>query len=342
MAAAKTVDTEGQFKTIMQQLQQRKFVPVYFLMGGESFYIDKLTNYLEENVLTEGEKSFNQTIVYGRDTDCKQIVGMCKRYPMMADYQVVIVKEAQNLKDTDNLIPYLENPLKSTVLVMCWKSDKVDKRTKFYKVLKELQVFESNPVPEYKLHTWISSYLHGRHLDIAPRNAELLASHLGSDLTKIENEVNKILINKPQAKEITADDIEKYVGISKEFNVFELQAAIGQRNFSKALKIVNNMGEGGGKNNIIPTISLLYGYFAKLYIFQHLPDKGNNKAIAEALGINYYTADDYKNAARNYNKVKIEKVMTALLNFDLRAKGVNDTGTPDKELYKEMLAHIMS
>ncbi|MDZ4758456.1 MAG: DNA polymerase III subunit delta [Bacteroidota bacterium] len=342
MAAAKTPDTEGQFKTIMQNLQQRKFVPVYFLMGGEPFYIDKISKYLEEHILTEGERSFNQTIVYGRDTDCKQIVNMCKRYPMMADYQVIVVKEAQNLKDTDSLIPYFENPLKSTILVMCWKSDKVDKRTKFYKVVKELQVFESQPVAEYNLSKWINSYMHGRHLVIAPRTADLLAAHLGSDLTKIENEIDKILINKPGAKEITSDDIEKYVGISKEFNVFELQSAIGQRNLAKAMKIVNNMGEGSSsKNSIIPTISILYGYFAKLYTFQHLPDKGNNSAI-QALGVNYYGMDDFKNAGRNYPKGKIEKVMGVLLNFDLRAKGVNDTGTADKELFKEMLAQIMT
>lgn len=342
MAASKSQDTVVQYNALMQQLQQRKFVPIYFLMGDEPYYIDKISRYIEDHLLNDTEKSFNQTVFYGRDITCSQLVSACKRFPMMSEYQVIIVKEAQNLKETDFLIPYIENPLSSTILVMCWKSDKVDKRTKFYKSLSKLNIFQSNTIPDYKLTQWILDYIKERQLNIDPRTADLIASHLGNDLSKIENEISKVLINKPDAKTISLDDVENYIGISKDFNVFELQDAIAKRNFSKAYQIIDYFSSDSGRHSIIPNIALLYSYFSKVYALHFVVDKNNNKAVMEALGLyNTYNVEEYKNAARNYSKAKVEKIMGTLLKYDLMSKGVGTSGIPDKELYKELLVKII-
>lgn len=338
MAASVTAS----FGTMMASIKARKFYPVYFLQGEETYFIDTVVDYLEDNVLTEGEKGFNQTVFYGKETDLMTILMAARRFPMMSDYQVIIVKEAQNLKSLEPLENYLTDPVKSTILVFAYKGKKVDKRTKVAKQLSAFGFFDAVKLYENQVAPWAAEYLKGKGYTINERALALVVQSLGSDLEKIANELNKMLINLEggSSKHISEKEVEENIGISKDYNVFELQDAIGKRNFGKAAEIMEYFGASKNSNNsIIAIIPQLFSFFCKLYKYYYLKDK-SKESVSRALGINPFFYNDYNNYFKNFSSDKVERIFATLSEFDLRSKGVNDIGTSDGELMKEMLIKI--
>ena len=310
----------AQAKEIVNNIKQGVLAPIYFLMGEEAFYIDAISNYIEKTVLDESEKGFNQMVLYGRDVTIDDIVGNAKRYPMMAQRQVVIVKEAQDLSRTiENLVAYVENPQPTTVLVICYKYKKLDARKKLSKAVKKAGVlFESKKLYENKIPDWIQSSLASKGYTITPKASLMLTEFLGTDLGKINNELQKLqLIVKPGAQ-ITPEIVEQNIGISKDFNNFELQKAIGDRNVLKAYAIIQYFGQNPKNNPIVMTVSLLYSFFVKLLKYHALSNKAN---AAKALGVNPYFIKDYQVAARNYPMKKVNPiVMTVSLLYSFFVK----------------------
>jgi DNA polymerase-3 subunit delta len=337
---AKKADTIIHYKQLLTELKARKFKPIYFLMGAESYFIERIADYIEANALTEGERSFNQMIMYGKEVTPSQITAACRRFPMMSEFQVIIVKEAQNLKELDPFISYFENPSPTTILVVCWMSDKMDKRTKFYKSLKADYVFESEGLYDSKIPEWIAAYISEKGMTISPKAIQLIADHLGNDLGKIANEIEKLLINKKGEKEISETDIEQNIGISKDYNIFELQNAIAHKNFTKAIRIADYFAGDPTKNSIIPVIANLYSLFSKIYMAQHETDKSKNNLMSK-LGLNFYAVDDILSGMKNYHPSRVEMIMKLLLEYDLKSKGVNDAGTSDYSLSKELFYKMM-
>lgn len=338
MAASVTAS----FDSMLASLKARKFYPVYFLQGEETYFIDCLVDYIEDHVLSEGERGFNQTVYYGKETDLVTILMAARRFPMMSDYQVIIVKEAQNLKNLDLLENYLADPVKSTLLVFAYKGKRVDKRTKIAKQLTSMGFFDAIKLYENQVAPWASGFLKEKGYTITERALALVVQSLGNDLEKIANELGKLLINLEggQNKHITEKEIEENIGISKDYNVFELQDAIGKRNFGKAAEIMSYFGASkNSSSSIIAIIPQLFSFFSKLYKYHFLKDKSKEN-VSRALGINPFFFNDYNNYFKNYSSDKIERIFVALSEFDLRSKGVNDTGTPDGELMKEILIKI--
>jgi DNA polymerase-3 subunit delta len=308
---------------ILTDIKQRKFKPIYFLHGDESYYIDLISDTLEKEVLTEAEKGFNQTILYGKEADMLTIIGTAKRYPMMADYQLVIIKEAQNIKfgksegKEDPFASYVDNPLKSTVLVFCHKYGSLDKRLK------------------------IAKYIESKGFKIEGKAAAMIAEYLGNDLGKVANEVEKVLINMGDRKTINMDDIEKNIGISKEFNSFELNSAIVKRDVLKANRIIDYFAANKKENPIVLIIGNLNSYFSKLFTYHYLPDKSKGN-VAKELKVNPYFVTEYELAARNFNFDKTCQVISLLREYDLKSKGVESTGnTEEGELLKELVWKIL-
>lgn len=339
------------FESIITDLKQKRYFPIYFLHGEESYYIDKISEYIEKNVLNDVEKSFNQTIFYGKDTDVLTLMDAVKRYPMMSNLQVVIVKEAQDLKNfppkeskeksKDPLVSYIENPLKSTILVFCYKNKSPDKRTTFAKLLKDKTVFfESAPLYENQIPAWISSYLSGKSRNISPNASLLLTEYLGNDLSKISNELEKLILNVPKEKTIGVDDIEKNIGISKEYNIFELQNALGAKDVLKSNKIINYFIANPKSNPLVLTIGFLYSFFSKIFLYHH-NSRLNDKELALAMSVNPFFLKDYKMAGRNFSLGKTEQIISLLLQTDIRSKGVNNQNTEDGELLKELTYSIL-
>ena len=331
------------FDKIMAELKKRQFRPVYFLAGEEPYYIDAICDYIAENALAEQDRAFNQVVVYGKDTSIITVLDAAKRFPMMTQHQVVIVKEAQNLKEIDKLQFYLEKPLKSTILVVCYK-EKPDKRLKFFKILdqsKEAAVFESKKMYDNQIPAWIGDYLTERGYSIAPAAAELLKDYLGTELSKVVNELNKLIITLPvNEKKITLEHIETNVGISKDYNVFELQKALGEKDVLKANRIINYFARNPGNNPMVMTISALYSYFVKILIYHYLPDKSQS-AAASALKVNPYFVRDYESAARKYPAQKIVQIISVLRDYDLKSKGVGNTSASHGDLMREMTFKIL-
>jgi DNA polymerase-3 subunit delta len=334
------------FDSISTDIKNRKFAPVYFLCGDEAFFIDQLADLLEANVLNEMEKAFNQTVVYGKDLSARQIVETCGRLPMMAEKQVVIIKEAQALslkeEEEQQFLRYLKNPVSTTVLVFVWKHGTPDGRKSFGKEMKKAAVyFESKKLYDNQIASWVKTWLSSRKLKIEEQAAELLAESTGTDLSKVTNELEKLIINKQSGATITLDDIEKGVGISKDFNVFELQNALGSKNKTKAFQIVNYFIANPKSGPLVLVIATLHGYFSKLYLAQTA--KGaDDKELALLLKVNPFFLKDYKTALRNYSPQKIEHVFYALEEYDLRSKGVNNIGVESGELMKEMVFKILN
>ena len=335
------------FENISSDLKKRSFAPVYFFCGEEDFFIDALTDLVEANVLNEMEKSFNQTIAYGKDLSARQIMETCGRLPMMAEKQLVIIKEAQalSLKEEDEVqyLRYLKNPVKSTVLVFAWKHGKPDGRKSFGKEMtKNAVYFESKPLYENQVAPWIKNWLSARKYKIEEQAAELLVEFTGTDLSKVANELEKLIINKQAGATITLDDIEKGVGISKEFNVFELNNAIGSKNKTKAFQIVNYFVANPKSGPLVLVLGTLYGFFTKVYLAvqnKNLADKD----LAVLIKVNPYFVKDYKTAIRNYTPQKLEQIFYLLEEYDLRSKGVNNTGgIKEGELMKEMVFRILN
>ncbi|MCK0132124.1 DNA polymerase III subunit delta [Flavobacteriaceae bacterium F08102] len=327
---------------IVSDIKAGNTKPVYFLMGEEPYYIDKISNYIEEHILTEEEKGFNQMVLYGRDVSIDEIVSNAKRFPMMAEKQVIIVKEAQELSRTiENLVGYVENPQPTTVLVICYKYKTLDKRKKLSKsIAKNGILFESKKLYENQIGDWIKRVLSGKGFQIEPKAAMMLLEFLGTDLSKINNELEKLMIILPAKSTITAEHIEENIGISKDFNNFELQRAIGGRQIVKANQIINYFGENPKSNPIVMTIALLNSFFTQLFIYHSLSDK-SKKNVVNVLRINPYRYGEYQVAAKNYPMRKVSQIIGYLREADLKGKGVGGHNLTNADILKELIFKIM-
>ena len=328
---------------IVNDIKAGNIKPIYFLMGEESYYIDKLSDYIEENVLSEDEKGFNQTVLYGRDVTIEDIVSTAKRYPMMAERQVVIVKEAQDLSRTiDKIESYAENPMASTVLVICYKYKTLDKRKKVTKLLaKNGIVYESKKLYENQVGDWIKRVLAGKKYSIEPKANAMLVEFLGTDLSKINNELEKLQIILPKGSTITPHHIEENIGFSKDFNVFELRKAIGDRNQLRAYTIADNFAQNPKDNPIVMTTSLVFSFFVQLLKYHGLKDKNPNN-VAKVLGVNPFFLKDYDIALKNYPMRKVSQIVASLRDVDVKSKGVGANALPQSDLLREMLFKIFN
>jgi DNA polymerase-3 subunit delta len=334
-------NTTIKFDQIIGDINKRKFTPVYLLEGEETFYIDEIAKELEEKVLKPEEKSFNQTIAYGKDISPLDIKMAAKRYPMMSEYQLIIIKEAQNISDIDVLEDYLENPLSTTILVLCYKGKKVDKRKKVGKLFGKYTHFTADRLRDYEVIPWIEKYIKSKGRNIDTKAVQLIGDFLGNDLGKIANEIDKMLINlKQDIAVITEQHIEHNIGVSKDYNVFELQKAIGQNHFNKAIQITHYFAANTKQHPIIPVIANLYSFFSKIYAYHGIKNKPR-KEIALALGINEFFVDEYRQASMNFHPALIEQIFGYLKYYDLRSKGVNDTGTDEGQLMIELVVRIL-
>ncbi len=330
------------YEEIISDIKKRIFKPVYFLAGEEPYYIDLITDYIEQNILPESERSFNQMVVYGEDTTVSNIIEISRKYPMMATHQVIIVKEAQMVKKIEDLIIYVEKPLLSTILVINYKYKVLDKRTKLVKLLDNQGVyFESNRLRDYQVPGWIDRYLMTQGIKSDPSVSAMLTEYLGNDLHKIANELNKLIITLPKGKQvITTGLIEKNIGISKDYNNFELQKALGERNILKANMIVQYFAANPKDNPLTLTIASLFSYFSKLLTFHYLTDKSKNNAAA-ALKVNPFFVKDYETAALKYNVSKTLQAISLLRIFDMKSKGFGDMGSEPGDLLKELVYKIL-
>jgi len=328
---------------IVNEIKQGNIRPIYFFMGEEPYYIDKLTEYIENNILTEEEKGFNQMVLYGKDVSIEDVVSNAKRYPMMADRQVVIVKEAQELARTiEKLESYAENPQPTTVLVFAYKYKSLDKRKKITKLLEKTGVvFESKKLYDNQVGDWIKRVLSGKNYSIEPKAAAMLVEFLGTDLSKINNELEKLMIILPQGSTITAHVIEENIGISKDYNVFELRKAIGERDQLKAYKIADYFSQNPKDNPLVMTVGLVFGFFSQLLQYHGLKDK-NPSNVAKTLKVNPYFVKDYDIALRNYPMKKVSAIIATLRDVDVKSKGVGAASISQADLLKEMLVKIFN
>lgn len=330
------------FPQIIKELKAKRYAPIYLLHGNESYYIDKISKYIEDNVLTEGEKSFNQMVLYGKDTDHKTLIDACSRYPMMASHQVVILKEAQEMKTLKDILPYIEKPVHTTILVICFKHKKFDGRTKFGKLLKQKAlIFESKKLYDNQIPDWIQSYLKDKKLSIAPSAAALVAEYLGEDLSKVSNELDKLAINLAPGTEVNEKHIQEQIGISKEYNVFELQKALGSKNVVKSNRIINYFISNPKKNPLVVVVGTLFNFFSKVYL-THFLKNSSEREMMEKLGVRHaFFLKDYKLAARNYPYQQSQAVISILKEYDLKSKGVERVNATDGDLMKEMIFKIL-
>lgn len=331
-----------EFGDILQNLKKQIYHPIYLLQGEEPYFIDQLSDYIEKNVLTEAEKGFNQTVFYGKDSDPINIAEASMRFPMMASKQVIIVKEAQSLNKIDTLTSYAEKPLDSTVLVLAYKYKNLDSRTKLVKAIKKNGVvFTSKKLYENKIPAWIDTYLKSHNYSITPQAALLLTSYLGTDLSKIANELEKLVIAVKDSNKITPEHIEKNIGLSKDFNVLELQNALGEKNVLKANKIIQYFGANPTLNPIQKTIAGLYFYFSKLFTYHFLKDKSERNVAAE-LRVHPFFVREYVAAAKKYSPTKLYEIMGILREYDMKSKGFNvSTMVETGDLQKEMIYKIL-
>lgn len=328
---------------IVNDIKNKSVKPIYFLMGEESYYIDRISGYIEHNLLGEGEKSFNQQVLYGLDVNMEEIMGSARRYPMMAEYQVIIVKEAQHLsRNIEKLVVYAENPLPTTVLVFCYKYKTLDKRKKLYKTIKKTGVvFESKPLYDNQVPTWIKNYLSAKGYTIAPKATQMLVEFLGADLGKITNELEKLQVILPSRTQISPELIEENIGISKDFNNFELRKAIGERDVTKAHRIVAYFGQNPRDNPMVVTVGLVFSLFSQVLQYHSLTDKSKAN-VASKLKINPYFVGDYVTAARNYPMKTISRNISLLREADVKSKGVGANSVSQGDLLKELLVKLMN
>ncbi len=328
---------------IINDIKNGNIKPIYFLMGEEPYYIDKLTEYIEDNVLSEDEKGFNQMVLYGRDVSVEDIVSNAKRYPMMADRQVVIVKEAQELSRTiDKLESYAENPQPSTVLVLAYKYKTLDKRKKLTKIIdKNGLLFESKKLYENQVAAWISRVLKPKDYSIEPKASAMLVEFLGTDLSRISNELDKLQIILPKGTVINPNHIEENIGFSKDFNVFEFRKAIGDRDQLQAYRIADHFAQNKKEYPMVLTTGMVFSFFSQVLQYHGLKDK-NPKNVASVLKINPYFVKDYDVALRNYPMKKVSSIVATLRDIDVKSKGVGANQLHESDLLKEMLVKIFN
>lgn len=334
-----------ELESLVKSIKNKQLLPIYFLHGEESYYIDQLVKVLENDVLSEEEKAFNQTIVYGKDTNYQEILSLARQFPMMGERQVIIVKEAQDLKlnkeETELLTKYAENPIPSTILVFAHKNKKIDgKKKNLVKVLKPY-LFVSEKVRDYELPKVIQQELQKQEVKTAPNIANLLSEYLGNDLSRVFNEIDKVKIHLKEGDVLDDKMVEKYIGISKEYNVFELQSAVATKNIEKAFKIVHYMGKNEKNHPIVNITANFFGYFSKVILYQTLTDKSQANAAA-ALGVNPFFVKDYQLSAQLYPLKHATRIITILRDIDMKSKGLGVNQTPDRELMKELVYRIIN
>lgn len=322
---------------IIADWKKKVFKPVYWLEGDEEYYIDKLVDYAEHHLLNESESSFNLSVFYGRDTSWADVVNACMRYPMFSDRQVVLLKEAQHMKDIDKLEAYIEKPLATTVFIVSYKDKKVDGRSKLAKLLKQKAVMiTTKKIYDSQLPEWTQELLQSKQLSISPKGLALLVDHIGNDLTRIENEIEKISVNLGKRKTITEEDIEEFVGVSKEFNVFELQSALARKDLARSIRIIQYFESNPKAAPIQLVLPSLYGFFSKVFMVFGAGAQ-DEKGVAAAIGVNPFFAKDYLQAAKVYDYQGVERVLLLLHQYNLKSIGINSAGTEDASLLKEMV-----
>ena len=334
---------ETTYEEIARDLKNRVYKPVYYLMGEESYYIDRISDYIAQTVLTEEEREFNQTILYGVDTDVASIINAAKRYPMMSEYQVVIVKEAQNVKKIEELSYYLQKPLVSTILVICHKNGVLDKRKKLAAEISKIGVlFESKKMKDAQLPGFIASYLKRKQVDIEPKASEMMAEFVGTDLNRMAGELDKLIITLPAgSRRITPEQIERNIGVSKDYNNFELRNALLTRDVLKANKIIKYFEENPKTNPIQSTLSVLFGFFSNLMLAYYAPDK-TEQGIANQLSLQpTWKAKEYMAAMRVYSGVKCMQIIGEIRYCDAKSKGVDNASISDGDLLRELVYKIL-
>jgi len=327
---------------IISDWKKKVFKPVYWLEGEEEYFIDKAIDYAEHHILNESEASFNLSVFYGKDANWADVLNACRRYPMFAERQVVLLKEAQQMKDVEKLEPYIETPLSSTVFVISYKEKKLDARKKFAKLVKENGVLvTTKKMYDKDVPSWTQELVHSKGLTISPRGLALLVDHIGNDLTRIENEIDKLSVNLGKGTNITEDDIEKYIGVSKDYNVFELQAALAAKDLARTIRIIQYFEANPKAGPIQLILPSLYSFFSKVFM---IFGAGTNdeKTIATSIGVNPYFMKDYMQAARLYSYPGVEKVLLLLHQYNLKSIGVGSTATEDASLMKEMVVKMLN
>ena len=341
MAEAKNVS----FDSIMDALKARRYVPVYYLMGDESYYIDKISDYIAEHVLQPEERDFNQTILFGSDVTASQVADYARRYPMMSEHQVVIVKEAQNIKNTEALEKYFKQPLPSTILVMCHKNGTVDGRKREY--MKAIQsagvLFESKKLRDRDLPVFIENYLKAREVSIDTKSTHIIADSIGSDLNRLTSELDKVILSLPkESRRVTPEVVEDQIGVSKEFNSFELRDAIVNRNVFKANQIIKYFDENPKAGSIYAFLPMLFNFFQNLMITYYAPNNKSQEGVAEWLELrNAWAAKDYMIGMRNYTGMKVMQIIGKIREIDAKSKGLDNPNTPPGELMKELIFYIL-
>lgn len=328
---------------ILSDWKKNSFKPIYWLEGEEAYFIDVLVDYAEKKLLTEAEAEFNLTIFYGKDAEWADVVNACKRYPMFAEKQVVLLKEAQQMRDIEKLLGYIENPLSSTIFIVSHKEKKLDGRGKLASALKKAkaEILTTKKLYDNQLPDWAGNIVKSHGLTIAPKALIILVDHIGNDLSRIENEIQKLMLNLGSRKSITEDDVENYIGVSKEFNAFELQAAIAQRDLAKSIRIIQYFESNPKAGPIQLVLPSVFNFFSKLYVLLSLSNASESSAAA-ALGVSPFFIKDYYAAARKYDFPSVERVLLLLHEYNLRSLGVHNGSATDAGLMKELVVKIMS
>lgn len=331
------------YDEIVKDLKAKHYYPVYYLMGEEPYYIDKISDYIAENILTDTEKEFNLSVVYGADVDISTIINTAKRYPMMSEYQVVIVKEAQNVRNMEELAFYLQKPLFSTILVLCHKHGVLDRRKKLAaEVEKNGVFFESSKIKDAQLPAFITSYMKRKGVDLEPKATTMIADFVGTDLSRLTGELEKLIITLPKGStRVTPEQIEKNIGISKDYNNFELRSALVEKDILKANKIIKYFEENPKTNPIQMTLSLLFNFFSNLMLAYYAPEK-SEQGIATMLGLrSAWQSKDYMIAMRKYSAFKTMEVISAIRCADAKSKGVNNASSNDGDILRELIFQIL-
>jgi DNA polymerase-3 subunit delta len=327
--------------SIISSWKKNIFKPIYWLEGDEDFFIDEVMDYAEKKILPEAEASFNLTVFYGKDANWADIINACRRYPMFAERQVIVLKEAQQMKDIDKLEPYIETPLASTVLVVSYKGKTLDGRSKLSKLVKKNgEIFLSKKIYENQLPAWTNGYLQSKGFQITPRALTLLVGHVGNDLSRIANEVDKLSVNVSSEKNITEDDIEKYIGVSKEYNIFELQHALSVKDHAKAMRIIQYFEANPKAVPIQLILPSLYGYFTKIMAIYQMPDK-SERSLRTLFYNNPYLVQQALDTIKNYSYSQTENAILLLHDYNLKTIGINSYGASPASLMKELSYKIM-